>query len=130
MVMCQHTQDYETCRFGCTLRKKEELRLENDQLKERIKELDVELVAIRRARNIEHGAWEEVKTYQDENIQLRERIKDLKVNYQQCLELLDTVLIDSGSHIFPKITKVGSFETMYEFLSYIRKQLWEKATNE
>ena len=39
MVMCQHSQDYETCRFGCTLRKKEELRLENDQLKERIEEV-------------------------------------------------------------------------------------------
>ena len=38
--MCQHSQDYETCRFGCTLRKKEELRLENDQLKERIKALE------------------------------------------------------------------------------------------
>ena len=42
MVMCQHSQDYETCRFGCTLRKKEELRLENDQLKERIKELEAD----------------------------------------------------------------------------------------
>lgn len=33
MAMCQHNQDYETCEFGCTLRKKEELRLENDKLK-------------------------------------------------------------------------------------------------
>ena len=42
MVMCQHSQDYETCRFGCTLRKKEELRVENDQLKERIQELEAD----------------------------------------------------------------------------------------
>ncbi len=32
--MCIHSQDYETCRFGCTFRKKEELKLENDRLKE------------------------------------------------------------------------------------------------
>ena len=39
MVMCQHSQDFETCRFGCTFRKKEELKVENDELKKRIEEL-------------------------------------------------------------------------------------------
>jgi len=39
--MCIHGQEYETCRFGCTFRKKEELRLENDKIQaenEKLKE--------------------------------------------------------------------------------------------
>lgn len=51
------------------------------QLKEaedRIEELEGELVEVKRARNIEQGAWEEVKKYQDENKWLRERIEELE----------------------------------------------------
>ena len=33
MSMCIHGQEFETCRFGCTLRNAKELRLENDKLK-------------------------------------------------------------------------------------------------
>lgn len=35
MAMCVHSQEYETCSFGCTFRTVAELRLENDQLKSR-----------------------------------------------------------------------------------------------
>ena len=30
-MMCIHSREYETCRFGCTLRKKEELKLSLDK---------------------------------------------------------------------------------------------------
>lgn len=32
MSMCIHGQEFETCRFGCTLKEPEELRLANDKL--------------------------------------------------------------------------------------------------
>ena len=58
------------------------------ELQERIKELEAELIEVKRARNIEQGAWEEVKKYQDENKQLRERIEELEAENKK---LADTI---------------------------------------
>ncbi len=54
------------------------LEKEVDKLNERITRLETQLIEVERARNIEQGAWEEVKEYQDENKRLKERIKELK----------------------------------------------------
>lgn len=34
MAMCIHSQEFETCSFGCTFRSAKELRLENDRFRE------------------------------------------------------------------------------------------------
>ncbi len=39
MTMCRHSQDYETCRFGCTFKTKEELRLKVDRLQVELDDL-------------------------------------------------------------------------------------------
>ena len=46
MSMCIHGQDFESCSFGCTLRKVPELRLENDKLRKRNAELEAALKRI------------------------------------------------------------------------------------
>ncbi len=40
MAMCVHSGEFETCQFGCTFRSAEELRLENDQLKKKVKKME------------------------------------------------------------------------------------------
>ena len=42
MAMCVHGQEFETCRFGCTFRSAEELRLENDKLKKEFKKQGID----------------------------------------------------------------------------------------
>lgn len=40
MAMCIHGQEVETCSFGCTFRNINELKLENDKLREMIKKMN------------------------------------------------------------------------------------------
>ncbi len=40
MAMCVHSGEFETCQFGCTFRSAKELRLENDQLKKKLKKME------------------------------------------------------------------------------------------
>ena len=44
MAMCIHSQEFETCGFGCTFRNAKELRLENDKLQKRIEELESKMI--------------------------------------------------------------------------------------
>lgn len=60
MAMCVHSQEYETCSFGCTLKTANQLRLDNDllheyietnritHLKKRIKDLETENKKLKR----------------------------------------------------------------------------------
>jgi hypothetical protein len=45
MGMCKHNQEFETCRFGCTLKDAEVLRLENDALHKLSRRLEAELTS-------------------------------------------------------------------------------------
>ena len=52
MVMCIHSQEFDTCSFGCTFHTSKELKLDNEKLKKRIKELESKL-----------EEWENIKKF-------------------------------------------------------------------
>lgn len=87
-----------------TLKRYNTLKLENQKLL-------VEMEKLQRARNIEQGAWEETKKYQDENIELKKEIIELKANkipsiYNLAILLFDTTYFELDSEEKRRIDKI------------------------
>lgn len=84
MAMCIHSQEYETCSFGCTFKKAKQLRLENDLLHEYIE-----------TNRITH---------------LKERIEELKVVIRAALRISDLWTLKEVESMFEDEAK--ALETM------------------
>ena len=58
---------------------------ENGAVMDEITEVFKQLEIIKRARNIEQGAWEEVKKYQNKLITLKKLISDIRFPHGNCV---------------------------------------------
>ena len=58
---------------------------ENGAVMDEITEVFKQLEIIKRARNIEQGAWEEVKKYQNKLITLKKLISDIRFLHKNCV---------------------------------------------